>query len=251
MNDEDNTDIDNTDNYYNPKQFLANIETSLIDFKQKFKSESKTRRGLFLVSAFFAVILGLDYFNQINLSLWFTIPLWILFVLLSLAGFGTDPNKTLTEIEKLQSIKKIHFSFLDVKDEPYFDKLVKINVENLSEYYLLVKEHTKQSFTLSVAVIGIGFILIAGGLGIGFFKPELKDISYVSTASGTIISFIGGSVFWLYSRTVLQLKHYHDSLLDVQNILLAFKLVESTTDATERSNMTQKMIDFLSSRRND
>ena len=237
---------------YNATSVLSDIESNLIDFKQKFKSEVSTRRWLFLVAAFFAVVLGLNQYGKITLSLWWIVPSWFFAILFALAGFGTNPNKTLTEIEKLQSIKKIHFSFLDAKDEPYFDKLVKINVENLSEYYLLVKEHTKQSFTLSVAIISIGFILITGGLAIGFVKPEFKDISYVSTASGTLISFIGGSVFWLYSRTVLQLKHYHDSLLDVQNILLAFKLVESADkDSTERSNMTQKMIEFLSSRRSE
>ncbi len=226
------------------------LESRLIDSKQKFKAEIEKRRWFFLGASVFAVILGLEYSDQISLGLGWIAPSWLLFILFSIAGFGTTPDKILTDIEKLISLKKIHFSFLDAKDEPYFDKLVKINVENLSEYYLLVKKHTEKSFTLSVAIILLGFGLIAGGLWMGYLNPALKDISYITTASGTLVSFVGGSVFWLYSRTVEQLKHYHDSLLDVQNILLAFKLIEGTASESERSIMTQKMIESLSIRRN-
>jgi len=56
-------------------------------------------------------------------------------------------------------------------------------------------------------------------------------------------------MFYLYSQTVRQLKGYHDSLLDVQNILLSFKLIEGTSDEKERSAMTQKMIEFLATRK--
>jgi hypothetical protein len=61
---------------------------------------------------------------------------------------------------------------------------------------------------------------------------------------------VSGLMFYLYNRTVLQLKGYHDSLLDVQNILLCFKLVEDTNEESIRTEVMKQMIEFLVRRKN-
>jgi len=111
-------------------------------------------------------------------------------------------------------------------------------------YQLLVKTHTSQSFRVSLMVCIAGFVLIAVGLAIGF-KAEGNYIGYIATGAGVLIEFISGALFYLYNKTVRQLKEYHDSLIDVQNILLSFKLIESTTDAKSKSDMITKMIEYL------
>jgi hypothetical protein len=128
----------------------------------------------------------------------------------------------------------------------YFDKLVKINVENLSAYYELVKIQTDKSFKASLWVAYFGALLIIVGLGLGFMRTDATDkITYIATGAGILTEFISGVFFWLFTKTVRQLRGYHDSLLAVQNILLSFKLVSETRDPKEKSQMVGMMCEFL------
>src|SRR5262245_48452267 len=102
-----------------------------------------------------------------------------------------------------------------------------MNLETLATYYTLVKTHTDKSFTVSLGVGIIGFLLIITGLTAGFVGAQSNQVvSYIAAGSGVITEFIGGVFFYLYNRTVRQMKEYHDSLLVVQDALLSFKLVE-------------------------
>jgi hypothetical protein len=94
------------------------------------------------------------------------------------------------------------------------------------------------------------FLLIAAGLSYGFFSNQESSVTYIATASGVIVEFISGVFFYLYNRTVKQMKEYHDSLLDVQNILLSFKLVGDTKAKTAKALMVAQMLTFLVGGRN-
>jgi hypothetical protein len=229
---------------------MANTESRLAERKRALRAARIYRRGLIIGAAGLGTVLGLHYAGKITLSLWAVVPIWAVVILVALASFGTETGTISDEIEKLESVQRLYSSILNIKtDEPYFDRLVNINVENLSEYYALVKQHSRKSFNLSFIIVVLGFVLIVVGIAIGFANTEYRNISYLAAAAGIIVNFIGGAVFVLYTRTVLQLKQYHDSLLDVQNILLSFKLIEGTSEVAERSAMTLRMIEFLSSRR--
>jgi len=126
----------------------------------------------------------------------------------------------------------------------YFENLVRINVDNLSDYYTQVRVHTNNSFWASVVAGGLGFVLIAAGLTWGFASGNARAISYVATGSGVIVEFISGAFFYLYNRTVRQLKGYHDSLLDVQNILLSFRIVEQSAPEHQGESLS-RILRFL------
>lgn len=128
----------------------------------------------------------------------------------------------------------------------YFERLVNINVENLSAYYVTVKGHANKSFITSILVGLAGFAMI--GIGIYLSVTSGKNAPSVVTlsgVSGVATEFISAVFFYLYSKTVRQMKEYHDSLLSVQNILLSFKLVGDTTDPTEKSRMVEAMLQYL------
>jgi hypothetical protein len=134
--------------------------------------------------------------------------------------------------------------------DSYFNSLVTINVENLAAYYGLVKVHTDKSFRVAIAVGIAGFALIAVGLAFGFTNDASdRAVSYIATASGIVVEFISGVFFYLYNRTVRQMKDYHDSLLAVQNILLSFKLVGDTKDDSEKAKMVAQMLAYLVGKR--
>jgi TRADD-N domain-containing protein len=126
----------------------------------------------------------------------------------------------------------------------YFGNLVRINVDNLGDYYTQVRVHTNNSFWASIVAGGLGFILIASGLILGFSSSDSEAISFVAMGSGVLVEFISGVFFYLYNRTVRQLKDYHDSLLDVQNILLSFRIVDQAA-ANQREALFDKILTFL------
>jgi phosphate/sulfate permease len=177
----------------------------------------------------------------------------LLAFLLLIAVFGVQGNivSAQTDIDVLNTQIKVAQQLsgqTEYESASYFDLLVQINVENLASYYTLVKVHTSKSFTTAIVVGVIGFIFVIAGLVAGFIGiGNTPVISYIATGSGVITEFIAGVFFYLYNRTVRQMKEYHDSLLTVQNILLSFKLVEGTKDENARGSMISQMIAYLMS----
>lgn len=110
----------------------------------------------------------------------------------------------------------------------------------------MVKVHTNTSFWTATAAGIVGFALVLGGVVIGLANPPNSALlASITSASGVITGFIAAVFFCLYNRSVVQLKEYHDSLLTVQNVLLAFKIVSDTSDATERVRMTGRILEYL------
>lgn len=132
----------------------------------------------------------------------------------------------------------------------YFDRLVQINVDNLADYYAMVRVHTDKSFKVSIIAGLFGFALISVGLILGFLGDTANtDIALIASGSGVITEFIAGIFFYLYNRTIVQLKGYHDSLLTVQNVLLSFKLIGDLKDETQKGQMIGNMLSFLIERK--
>lgn len=128
----------------------------------------------------------------------------------------------------------------------YFEKLVNINLGNLSSYYITVKSHADKSFFASLYVGLVGFLLIGAGIFLTISNSaNAPTVATLSGLSGVVTELISAVFFYLYSQTVRQMKGYHDSLLRVQNILLSFKLVESTKDEKDKTKMIEKMIEYL------
>ena len=133
----------------------------------------------------------------------------------------------------------------------YFDRLVDINLTNLGAYYGLVKVHANNGFLIATVAGAIGFALVILGLVLGLVgdPAKTKDVSQVAAAAGVITEFIAGVFFYLYNKTVRQLKDYHDSLLAVQNVLLSFKLVGDTQDSAEKARMIGQLLLYLVGKR--
>jgi hypothetical protein len=230
---------------------VSNLESNIINAKSKLRVDLKNAKAYAVLALVAIIFIILHYAKAISLAPWVLITLWLVAIFLILAFIGTDTEKAKAEVERIEAIKRIYLGFPDSYDDrpEYFDSLVKINIENLAAYYSLVKTHTSQSFKVSLAVSVVGFILIAIGLTIGF-ESDKKMIGYISSASGVLVEFISGVLFYLYNKTVRQLKEYHDSLIGVQNVLLSFKLIESTSDDKAKADMITKMIEFLVQKKN-
>ena len=128
----------------------------------------------------------------------------------------------------------------------YFDRLVDINVQNLGNYYALVRLHNDKSFVVSVWVGMFGFALILVAVGFALFTKDSKTLpTSVAAGSGVITEFIAAVFFYLYNRSVRQMRDYFQGLLAVQNVLLSLKLVSDTEDDAERAKMVSLMLSYL------
>src|SRR6476661_2213323 len=101
-----------------------------------------------------------------------------------------------------------------------------MNVVDLSNYYDLVKTQTGKSFTFCVVAGGIGLFLITLALAAGFIR-NAETTAYIGAAAGIITEFITAVFFYLYNRTTRDLKDYHSSLVNLQNALLSWNIVNT------------------------
>ena len=227
-------------------QALERVQAELRVNRLRLKKAQKDRRTWMLIFICAVIFLVLHYSGLLPLTTWIKVFVWIIGVFFLLATIGSDVEKWRAEIESLEYAEKSYEGFRGIRGEAtYFDSLVQINVTNLGEYYSLVKIHTNQSFKTCIFAGCIGFLLVVLGVAIGFFKQDLKDVSYLAAGTGIITEFISGVFFYLYNKTVRQLKEYHDSLLEIQNVLMSFKLIDGLKEQGRKAEMIKCMIQFL------
>ncbi len=144
------------------KERLAEIESAISKAKGSFKENLKNVWIYGAIMLICAILITFNYTNILNVPTWIIVILWIIGIFFGLAILGTDLNKIKAEIERNESIKNVFLGLPEPSTDTnrYFDKLVKINVENLAAYYTLVKVHTSQSFRVSLMVGIIGFLLL-------------------------------------------------------------------------------------------
>jgi uncharacterized protein YpmB len=195
------------------------------------------------------VFVVLHHLSILRIPLWLLVILWI--IVLFLVFFGTfvyfEASASKKKIQQNESKIDLLLGFSETEaPEDYINKLIELNVTRLEEYYDEVKRHSFLSFSFSLIVGVVGFLLILTGIGLGYFgHGEKMNIAYLSGISGIITEFISGVFFYLYNQTVKQLKTYHNDLIDLQNTLLSFKLVEQVKDGPEKVKLMSNLIDYL------
>ena len=91
--------------------------------------------------------------------------------------------------------------------------------------------------TLLVMVCGFGFVLY--GVYQAFQSPEKLPVSIVASASGVIISFIGGSLLLIYRSILAQSKDYVTVLERINAVGMAVQVIASIPDSgSELKNQT-------------
>lgn len=189
----------------------------------------------------------LHIFGVLTLPLWVNIALWI-FNSVFIIGLMTELYKifaTRRKIDSTQNKIDILSGFKNTKEPlEYINELVEINVTRLDEYYNEVKRHTVYSFSFTLAVGLVGFSLIVVGIFLGY-DGERMTTAYLAGISGILIEFISGVFFYLYNKTVKQLKLYHDNLIDLQNTLLSFQLIERVSKPEDKDSIISKIVDYL------
>ena len=198
---------------------VAQIAEKIVETQGKIAKYLNDRKQYSIICLVFSVVdviiilYGKVFLNQ-GLLIGSVVGISLIALLIGIAALGVQGNiLTLRgDVDVLNMrLRILNILSGNVENLPsYFDRLVQINVENLASYYSIVKGHTDKSFFASIVAGAIGFLLVIVGLAIGFVNLDhTPTITYIATASGVITEFIAGVFFYLYNRTVRQMKGYH------------------------------------------
>jgi hypothetical protein len=150
--------------------------------------------------------------------------------LIALVIFGLQQSKEQVKQErKIEAVEKrvqenpretqVAWELARVKLESYLNR-------NLSQ--------VRSIFFLTVIVMAGGFTLIGVGAYQGFRDPDHFKASVLSSISGVVVSFIGGTFLVLYKSTMAQAKDYVTILERINAVGMSVQILETLTTADSR-----------------
>jgi ABC-type multidrug transport system fused ATPase/permease subunit len=109
---------------------------------------------------------------------------------------------------------------------------IRLNLNQLTEYYTINKGQAKSSFRASMAAMLIGLLTVLVGIWMFYSKPagDLK-VSMISGVAGILAEFIAGAYFFIYSRSLTQLNYFFEKLTSMQDTMLAIRLCETLPES--------------------
>lgn len=127
-------------------------------------------------------------------------------------------------------------------DDDIFTNSIKMSYKYLDQYYSQTREHAQQGFRITIAIAIFGAVLIAFGIILMFFKTVKP--SYVTCAAGVLTEFISSIFFYLYNKTIISMRNYHNKLVLSQNVSIALKVAESLPEE-DRVNSKKLIVSEL------
>ncbi|MGG7058440.1 TRADD-N-associated membrane domain-containing protein [Clostridium tertium] len=104
--------------------------------------------------------------------------------------------------------------------------VIKINLNQLNEYYTINKAQARRSYSFSIAMIIIGFLVLIFSIMLWLFGKIGLNITIIATLSGLIAEFIGATSLLLYKESTRQIQLFFEKLSYLQHIMLAVELTE-------------------------
>lgn len=129
-----------------------------------------------------------------------------------------------------------------------FGTSLRLNLNELREYYLINKSQARTSFWVGVlaVILGLGAILV--GVGLLFAGASQKHhiaVATLTAVAGLLGQFIGGTCLYMFKKSQDQSTHYYDRLTELQGILLAVRLAETITKEDAADKTRQQIIAAL------
>lgn len=121
---------------------------------------------------------------------------------------------------------------LDNKDNNDILGLMALNLRELKEFYTLTKKQAMRSFSLSVGMCILGFLLIMFSTGIAVLCKE-NQIALVTGIGGAIVEVIAGTALFVYKKSLEQLNFYYLSLHDNERFMSLINISSKTNKKDE------------------
>lgn len=108
-------------------------------------------------------------------------------------------------------------------------ELMTINMKEIKDYYVLSKSMAKKSFTLSVSMCILGFILISSAIISLFILDTNLSSVIIPVVGGAIVEVIAGTSLIVYKQSLIQLNKYYEALHDNERFLSIVNIVNKIT----------------------
>lgn len=122
-------------------------------------------------------------------------------------------------------------------------ELIKVNLANINEYYIWSQKQAKSAFNAAIATCSVGFLLVVAAVLIPVVKQDFNStISFISFLGGAITEVIGGTIFFVYRKSLTQLNYYHKALHEDQRFLSSVNLINKFHDRNAGDEMLKEII---------
>jgi hypothetical protein len=221
-------------------------KSKLVDTKQlaeQFRKQVKNQKIWITVGFIGAIILFLYIFKIFELATAIVIILCGVGLRLILSVKIPDPHKLRLEIEKYEDENKSEAFKINL-DDAHFDKLIKINMDDLIENVSLSQFYLSQSFNAYLTIGAIGFIFLFTSIILGN-NDKSKELVYLSAFIGILLELAFCYFLYKHQNNLKQLTSIDKSIEKVQNKLLLLKLIEKVEDPKDRLSLIQNLIDKI------
>lgn len=128
------------------------------------------------------------------------------------------------------------------KDFDIFDT-IRLNLNQLNEYYAINKTQAKSSFLFSLFAIIVGLVTIIVGVGIQYYgKSTSVNTTVLTSISGLLLEFIGGAYFFMYKKSLEQVNFFFGQLIKIQDTMLAINLAKGLDNGEKEIELTEKIV---------
>lgn len=100
---------------------------------------------------------------------------------------------------------------------------------HLEEYILRNQSHVKSIFNITVAVMVIGFFIMAYGIIRIFSNDSIKPAT-ITMAGGILTEFIGATLLIVYKSTIAQAASYVSTLERINSVGMSLQIVDQIPD---------------------
>lgn len=171
--------------------------------------------------------------------------LFVISLVLIAAGVMDKEEKIKLEKKQKKYLEQVQGLGGGDKDLPDKDalELIKLNLSNINEYYIWSQKQAKSAFNAAIATCSVGFLLVVAAVLIPIVKQDFNStISFISFLGGAITEVIGGTIFFVYRKSLTQLNYYHKALHEDQRFLSSVNLINKFHDKNAGDEMLKEII---------
>lgn len=153
------------------------------------------------------------------------------------------PKESKVNIDCLYGDVHIHQTEEEINEEngktnvPEIDALglMRINLEDIKEFYTWSQKQAKGSFRLAVAMCIGGFALMVAAIILPIVFGLNIEMAIIPAIGGAIAELVAGTALFVYRSSLSQLNHYHKALHEDERFLSSVNLLSrfSTTEAQD------------------
>lgn len=120
---------------------------------------------------------------------------------------------------------------------------IRLNLNQLNEYYVINKSQARNSFRFSVFAVVAGLVTLIAGIWYFYRRSQPNlELTIISSAAGTMVQFIGAAYFYLYRKSLEQLNFFFGQLVRMQDTMLSIRLCDEIDDPAKKVALRERII---------